>query len=271
MSEIQNGTQTVYDLDTLKPIANTNELTMGESILHRCIYHVIRTPQEELTKSFLTVVKEPSKARSVTKGPICFKIIMDLINRICSDVLKKSFPSSYSGMAMSDHPWRLFGSFFTEEFKDYLFQPENRSVEKNTSQGDIELITFRDLWAASTDYSAATDSFNLKIADLIGSFWMDICGIPKGLRRIARLVFQPRFVFFKALGPLRDIGEPFDGDVRKVRLVQGILMGDPLTKVILHLLNISVRTLQQSKTSSFFEAVFNAPQMCCVEFRNLQE
>jgi len=93
------------------------EPTMGERILHRCIYVVIRMTREERTNAYLTVVKEPSKARSVTKGPACLKVILDFVNKICSEVLSKAFPSSTSGMTMSDHPWRLFNSFFTNEFE----------------------------------------------------------------------------------------------------------------------------------------------------------
>jgi len=73
------------------------------------------------TVVYLGMVKEPSKARSITKGPAALRVILDWVSRLCSSVLSKTFPSSHSGMKQSDHPWRLFESLFTKEFEELMF------------------------------------------------------------------------------------------------------------------------------------------------------
>jgi hypothetical protein len=69
----------------------------------------------------------------VTKGRIALKVVLDLVNKLCSEVLKKAFPSSYSGMAQSDHPWRLYNSFFTKEFEDLIFSVYHKERIKSNS------------------------------------------------------------------------------------------------------------------------------------------
>jgi len=127
------------------------------------------------------VVKEPSKARSITKGQTCTRIVVDVVSKICHEVLKKAFPSSYSGMAASDHPWRLFNSFFTEEFKDLLFSPSKTRTEELDDGRILKETTYRDVFCSSTDYKDATNSMPMPIARELATYWMHICGIPVGL------------------------------------------------------------------------------------------
>jgi hypothetical protein len=79
------------------------------------------------------------------------------------------------------------------------------------------MTSYRKLWCSSTDYSNATDAFNLEIASLIAHFWMDICGIPKGLRALVRELFKPRIIEFRGTGPLASIGELVRDDIRSIR------------------------------------------------------
>jgi hypothetical protein len=53
-----------------------------------------------------------------------------------------------------------------------------------------------------------------KIGRLIADFWMAICGIPEGLRKIVRLLFSPRIVEFEGHGPFSTIGHSISGSLR---------------------------------------------------------
>jgi hypothetical protein len=99
------------------------------------------------------------------------------------------------------------------------------------------------LYMSSTDYEEATDQMPLTVASDLGQAWMRKCGIPNLLRALVeRTCYRPRTVYFYAEGVLKTVGLPTPHDgVRKVRLVQGVLMGDPLTKVVLHLTNVVAR------------------------------
>jgi len=112
----------------------------------------------------------------------------------------------------------------------------------------LEEIIYETCFASSTDYSEATDFMSHEVADLIGSAWMQYCGIPTLLRSLVRKVaYTERKVFFMAKGPLRNLGTVTDNkEVRTAILRRGVLMGDPMTKPVLHLLNICVRKTPES-------------------------
>jgi len=133
----------------------------------------------------------------------------------------------------------------SEENADLIFRVLNQTEEVNGEYITKE-ITFADAFVAMTDYSEATDFMEHDVASLVGNTWMLKCGIPVFLRKLVDSVcYQPRRILFSASGYLLGIGKPYDGDesLRYVVLRRGILMGDPLTKVVLHLVNASVRQL----------------------------
>jgi hypothetical protein len=237
----------IRDLDTGKVVRYklpSGFDSTGEVIFWLALDHVLRTPPDLLKQAFLTVVKEPGKARSVTKARACLKIVLDLVNKIIAEPLEKGIRSSSSGMGKSNHGWNLFCRLMSDDNRETVFHVEDR--EENPYEGYVERTdTFSDLWMVSTDYQEATDQMQHKVAADLGQAWMQKCGIPRLLRAIVhKTCFEPRDVFFYATGVLKTIGteRPEMGiNIRSVRLVQGILMGDPCTKVVLHLTNVVAR------------------------------
>jgi len=219
--------------------------TVGELIFWVSLDRVLHTPPEELRKAFLTVVKEPGKARSVTKARACLKIVLDLVSKVCSEPLAKGIRSSQSGMSASNHGWNFFNSFSNEIEREEVFSLLRR--EETPFEGYVERTdTFEDLFVSSTDYEEATDLLQHQVGRDLGIPWMTKCGIPKVLQGIVvETCYKPREIYFKATGLLADLGEPVEGDIHKVLLRQGVLMGDPLTKPVLHLTNVSNRLLQK--------------------------
>lgn len=220
--------------------------TVGELVFYYCLDQVLRIPPKELRYAFLTVVKEPGKARSVTKARACLKVVLDLVNKICSEPLKKGIKSSTSGMAQSNHGWNFFNRLCSDEMKEEVFSLYNR--EENPYEGYIERDdAFEDIFVSSTDYEEATDQMRHDVARDLGDAWMRKCGIPSLLRGIVvETCYKPRTIFFHANGVLNTIGQPapeFGENIRSIQLVRGVLMGDPLTKVTLHLTNVVARHL----------------------------
>jgi len=219
-----------------------SNLTPGEYIFWRCLEDVLATNPDELRKAHLVMVREPGKARTVTKGHAALKVILDLVNSICSYPLKKGMESSQSGMAKANHGWNLFMNLMGP-WRDQTFEKLSSSTEVFGPTDRIETVEFKDLWIGFTDYSEATDKMDHRVARIVGDAWMNKCGLPRVLRGIVHAVcYNPRTITFSATGRLSLIGEPTDTEgVRKVLLRQGVLMGDPLTKVVLHLCNAGVR------------------------------
>lgn len=238
----------IRDLDTGSVIAwkfQDQFDTVGELIFWVSLDRVLHTPPAELRKAFLTVVKEPGKARSVTKARACLKIVLDLVSKICSEPLAKGIRSSQSGMSASNHGWNFFNSFSNEVERNEVFSLLQR--EETSFEGYVERTdTFEDLYVSSTDYKEATDLLEHDVAKDLGVPWMTKCGIPKVLQGIVmETCYKPRQIFFKATGLMKDLGDPVDGDIHVITLRKGVLMGDPLTKPVLHLINVCDRHLQK--------------------------
>jgi len=71
---------------------------------------------------------------------------------------------------------------------------------------DEYTLTLPRVFALSTDYKDATNAFPQPIAGRIGKFWMEICGIPSGLRKLVMELYAPRWLEFTATENLRDLG-----------------------------------------------------------------
>jgi hypothetical protein len=244
----------IRDLDTgetLSYLRKEEFSSIGTGVFYACLDEVLHTDVEELREVSLTVVKEPSKARVVTKGRACLKIVLDTVSKICSWPLKKGFTSSESGMGKSHHGWNLFKDFSSEEMYELLFSEDRtRRVEDRYSDHIDRLVQWETVWFSSTDYQEATDRLVHTIGRIIARKWMKKCGIPDLLQGIVLGVcFKPRKVYFTGTGPLKELGHPVEGDTRYVTLYNGVLMGDPLTKVILHFTNIISRKLGEGLSS----------------------
>jgi hypothetical protein len=236
----------ILDLETGNVLdqKELSDLTHGEYIFWRCLEVVLGTPLKELGKVFLVTAKEPGKARTVTKAHTAVKCVLDVVNGICSWPLSKGFRSSSSGMLKESHGWNFFKELFS--FEEMLFKIKNSQKEHIGPTTFIETLWYQDVYVSSTDYETATDYERHDVASLIGNAWMLKCGIPSILRGIVtNICYKPRIVEFTATGLFANIGTVVNADdhINSVILERGVLMGDPLTKVVLHLVNILVRTI----------------------------
>jgi len=249
-----------YDLDTGKASHLLGEdATPGEYIFWRSLEELLwMTPGERRT-AFLAVVSEPGKGRAITKVSACVKIVLDLVHRICSVPLAKGFPSSSSGMEASHHAWNVFKSFETEDFERILFDHVDVKEDEYT---DYKLVrnVYASVFVVSTDYETATDFLSHKIAKEIGLAWMYKCGIPKLLRDIVcEIAYGPRTIRFHGEVKLDIAVKTETENVFEVTSCRGVLMGDPLTKIVLHFTNIVTRFLAQNISNREFLAIAFPP------------
>jgi hypothetical protein len=238
----------VRDLDTgkiIRYVAPSAFETVGEFVFWASLDTILRTPHEYLRYIFLTVVQEPGKARTVTKGSACLKIVLDVVNKICSWPLKKGIESSTSGMGRSHHAWNYFIRMMSDEMKDDLFKVHERQEE--IFEGYVERTdTYDDFYTSSTDYKEATDAMLHQFASKAGNAWMIKCGIPGVLRGVVNMAcYGPRTVVFTGTGGLSGYGKPcsLGEGLREIKMVRGVPMGDPLTKIVLHMTNIITRSI----------------------------
>jgi len=239
-----------------------NSEDTGTYIFWACLDEVLRASPDEINMAALVMVSEPGKARTVTKATAALKVVLDVVNKICSWPLTK-IESSSSGMAKASHAWNSFKKSFTTSGKDISFDPLREEIATGPSGERIKTTTYRDVFMSSTDYENATDAMNHEVASMISRYWMKRCGIPPILQMIVqRTCYRPRPIVFEARGPMASYGEPWGkespfSNPHYVMLRKGVLMGDPLTKPVLHLVNILVRTVGMFYSEpSFQERIF---------------
>jgi len=152
-------------------------------------------------------------------------------------------------MTKAHHAWNVFSEFYSESGRAIFFNLDGEPIVEEYTDHDVVTEKYKDVFAVSTDYETATDNMDHWFAEHAGDRWMRRCGIPKILRNIVRdTCFRERRILFKATGYLSTIGNDYDEDnsIRSIILKRGILMGDPLTKVILHICNICVRDISET-------------------------
>jgi hypothetical protein len=230
----------------------------GTYIFWACLEEVLKSSPDEINMAALVMVSEPGKARTVTKATAALKVVLDVVNKICSWPLTK-IESSASGMAKSSHAWNSFKKSFTDSGKEISFSPQDVKIETGPDGEKVKTTTYRDVFMSSTDYSNATDGMVHEVASMLSRYWMKKCGIPPILQMIVlRTCYTPRPIVFEARGPMASYGKPwkksspFDNP-HYIMLEKGVLMGDPLTKPVLHLVNILVRTVGEQFSKTEFQ------------------
>jgi len=171
-------------------------------------------------------------------------------------------------MTQSNQGWEFFESLFSERFADIMFKRKKkpkwrRSFEDNTRWTKTGSYCKR--YVGSSDYDTASDWLKHEPAGLCADFWLWQMGFGQKFRRlIHKMLFRPCKVFFTAAGPFKDVGNFHEWRqtgkgrqtkrimVRYVWLLRGVLMGNPLTKVILHLINMVARILGCNIEDSLF-------------------
>lgn len=210
--------------------------SIGTYVFWMCLHKCMTTDIDELTSAYVTVVAEPGKSRTVTKASACLKVVLDMVSKICSYPLSK-VESSESGMGMDSHGWNFFMNMFST-FKEEVFRVSNIEVSSESKESTVETHTFCPVYVSSSDLSTATDFMSHKVARILARRWMNACGIPPFLSGfVMKTCFKPRWIHFKGVPPFDRIGESTGTQSRRILLVRGVMMGDPLTKPIMHLVH----------------------------------
>nr|QIR30285.1 RNA-dependent RNA polymerase [Plasmopara viticola lesion associated narnavirus 6] len=157
----------------------------------------------------ISLVAELGKYRTITVSSLQHALLLHPMSHMGLTILE-AMPSSESGIGAANHAWNFF----------------KRLSHKNPSASFIfnEKIQTS---VASTDWSQATDYTDPYIAGAMFNRFTNLLGMPAWYRQTCLLALTaPRQV--ETLG--RN-GEP----IEVFYTSRGVLMGDPVTKVILHL------------------------------------
>jgi hypothetical protein len=254
----------IRDLWTGKPIGfqKLESLTVGEYIFWRSLEEVLAMNPARLAEVRLLMVREPGKARTVTKGHACLKVVLDVVNKLVAKPFAKAFPSSASGMEKSNHGWNVFKELFHRDLGQMTFEIAEQTIERESEGVNVELTTFTELFAGSTDFDTATDYMQHFVGGSLANGIMRKTGIPLLLIGIVnKTCFSERTVEFAGTGVFESIGLTDSEMDRRVILRTGVLMGDPLTKVCLHLVNLGVRAISEKIVHGRLSRVQNGAEL----------
>jgi len=175
----------------------------------------------------ISLVAELGKYRTITVSTLQHAVLLHVISHIGLKLIE-AFPSSESGVGAANHAWNFFKRISRKNpSADFLFKEKNPVV-------------------FSTDWKNATDFCDHYIAHAMLNRFLDLIGVPKWYRETACFaLFSPRQV--ETLDRKRC---PIDHFFTK----RGVLMGDPVTKVVLHLYHLVGRRLACNLMHGLFEA-----------------
>jgi len=197
----------------------------GEKLFHYALGVFRSKDRDILMRMRVHAVMENGKYRTITVSEFLHGIILHPISHILLAVLSK-VKSSKSGVKAADHAWNFFADIRHDN-------PESFWVSETH---------FPWLCGLSTDLSNATDEISFAVSRVIlnttshhikvGSFYW---------KAIAWLLTTPRTVLgFKVF----DEDDALSYEIEDNFLTRsGALMGDPVTKYILHMVHLAAREI----------------------------
>jgi len=187
--------------------------------------------EEDILLAKILHISEPGKERNLTKSKATYAWFLTPAGKLCQAVLA-NLPEHRAGLELSSHDWmhtrRISGE---SEESGFIYNPVTGKLQDNI------VHAFKD-WTESTDF----------IGKWVGvthlRALMDFTAFPRKYKDLVlRLIMAPQPVEEVIL---RKVGGFISGDVAENQIVpwkgairEGFMMGNPITKSILHLIHVS--------------------------------
>jgi hypothetical protein len=189
----------------------------GEMLFYWALHHFVDRSAVYETNAMsvrISLVAELGKYRGITVSHLAHAVCLHVLNHVLLRYLEE-VPSSTSGIGAANHAWTFF----------------ERLSHKNPSAG---FIFAQDRYLFSTDWTTATDYCDHNVAAAMLNILCSILGIPAWYRQTCVFALcAPRQVEF------------LDENEKTLEMFltsRGVLMGDPVTKPVLHLYHLVCRT-----------------------------
>jgi hypothetical protein len=198
-------------------ILNKDNSSVGDMIFHwACSKFKDRSKiyESNVMSVRVSLVSELGKYRGITVSHLAHSVLLHVASHILLEYIKE-VPSSRSGVSAANHAWNFFKLL------------SHKNPEANFIFGN------KDTYAFSTDWKDATNYCDHAVAQGMLNRTMFKLGFPTWYRQTA---------VFALCGP-RQV-EFVDDETRLLEryyTTRGVLMGDPVTKVVLHLHHIVAR------------------------------
>lgn len=224
-----------FDLDDGKILfrfgKDDTRLTPGEKLFHYSILYALTTlagvdnEKPHIGDIRYSTVLEPGKARVISISRVEHASILHPLAHFFS-VLLATFPSSKTGLTAANHMWDTFKRIGRDNIP---------------ADGIFSGVKPTQTYLGSEDWSEATDSLNPFFAMVVLDGFIENLGLPKFYGKLCKtLISMPRRVYNKEILKTHKFSEP------ELIKFNGILMGDPLCKALLHLAHLVSRKIARN-------------------------
>jgi len=213
MVDLENGQET-------KELIPDELDYMGTRVFHHAFNEAINGRITDLMTVRTHGVSEPGKVREITVSHLLHAVLLHPISHILCDILAL-VPSSATGMKAANHAFEFY-----------------KRLNNHNPNGSF-ILNEDDIWVLSTDLETATDYANPYIVRvilqvLLGKHCLGIPSLYKTL--VLSLLTEPRLIIDTSTN-------------EEFWTTRGCLMGDPVTKPVMHLLHLVGKEI----TKSLFE------------------
>jgi len=227
--------------ETISVEENSTDVHMGDFLFHWSLQFYIQNPQDIRTVEYVTAV-EPGKARSVTKSHLAATVLLFPASGILAEFLAL-IPSSRDGLKAGAAGWQFFQRLdFSNPAASFLYEGIREEELQLPDGSYVNYQQCPEVFGYCVDYETATDYGDWNVGRLLLGSSLYRLGFPKWYSGACiNLSNSPRRLIYKET-VLGDKGENLSY-VTEIVTKRGWLMGDPLTKGILHLVNLTSRSV----------------------------
>jgi hypothetical protein len=185
--------------------------------------------EDDIFRCILICINEPGKARMLVKSMSNFNWFLTPAAKICQGVLK-DLPDHKAGLSLGSHDWQHAKRISGESAEAmFMYDRDTGTLKPNIIMGFL-------------DWEVATDAMQREIGiSHLLSFWGYV-GFPEKYGQIiavALLQEQPVKEFISE----EDENGDFNRITKHGTIKEGFMMGNQMTKTVLHLSHVSQRNL----------------------------
>jgi hypothetical protein len=180
--------------------------------------------EDSLWNMAIVHISEPGKERNLTKSSSLVAWTMNVCSKV-SQVLLAHNQDHRAGLVLSAQDWMHQRRVSSESYESYFIYDKGTGMRSDH------------IWNGFQDWTESTDFIGRKVGGVALQAWLAYIGFPKWYNQIILCLSQQDYVVVERVEThwMADFGVTRTQYTGKV--TEGFMMGNPLTKTILHLMH----------------------------------
>jgi hypothetical protein len=179
--------------------------------------------EDELFSMEIVHISEPGKERNLTKSSSLLSWVLTLCSKVSQMALSYN-QDHRAGLVLSAQDWMHQKRVSPESSESYFIYDGLTRLRKD------------DVWNTYQDWTESTDYIPRQVGGIALEAWLGYIGFPIWYRKIILRIAIENYSVKESLG--RDSSDPMSSLTYWTgTLSEGFMMGNPLTKTVLHLMH----------------------------------